>query len=73
MVPMLFNDHWVICLINSVLFCWVVLFAWSKLRYIENPTDNFSTRLRWVAGIFALCLLIISTFILATVITEPGG
>ncbi len=55
-------------LINSVLFCWVVLFAWSKLRYVENPAEKFSNRLRWVAGIFSLCLLIFSTFSLATVI-----
>lgn len=55
-------------LINSILFCWVVLFSWSKLRYVENPTTNFSSRLKWGAGILALCLLILSTFILATVI-----
>lgn len=55
-------------LINSILFCWVVLFSWSKLRYIENPTVNFSRRLRWITGILSLCLLIFSTFILATVI-----
>lgn len=55
-------------LINSILFCWVVLFAWSKLRFVEDPTVNFSKRTRWIAGILALCLLIISSFILATVI-----
>jgi signal transduction histidine kinase len=55
-------------LINSILFCWIVLFAWSKLRYEENPTINFSGRVRWIAGILAFCLLIISTFVLATVI-----
>jgi len=55
-------------LINSTLFCWVVLFAWSKLRYIEDPTTNFSKGLKWAAGILALCLLILSTFVLATVI-----
>ena len=55
-------------LVNSSLFCWVVLFAWSKLRNVENPTVKFSVLLRWVAGVFALCLLIFSTFILATVI-----
>ncbi len=55
-------------LINSTLFCWVVLFAWSKLRDIDDPTTNFSKALRWVAGIVALCLLILSTFVLATVI-----
>ncbi len=55
-------------LINSILFCWIVLFAWSKLKNIENPTIIFSNKLRWVAGSSALCLLIISTFVLATVI-----
>jgi signal transduction histidine kinase len=55
-------------LINAVLFCWLVLFAWSKLRYVEDPTVSFSVRLRWITGIFSLCLLIISTFVLATVI-----
>ena len=55
-------------LINAVLFCWVVLFAWSKLQYIDNPSANFSARNKWIAGILALCLLIFSSFILATVI-----
>ncbi len=55
-------------LINAVLFCWVVLFAWSKLRYMENPGAGFSKQLKWASGIFSLCLLIFSTFILATVI-----
>jgi len=55
-------------LINSILFCWVVLFAWSKLRYVERPAVNFSRTWKWVTGVLALCLLIFSTFILATVI-----
>ncbi len=55
-------------LINSILFCWVVLFAWSKLRYVEQPAARFPEKIRWLAGIVALCLLIFSTFILATVI-----
>jgi two-component system nitrogen regulation sensor histidine kinase NtrY len=55
-------------LINSILFCWVVLFAWSKLRHIDDPTAGFSLKLRWVTGVLSLCLLILSTFILATVI-----
>ncbi len=55
-------------LINSILFCWVVLFAWSKLSKIKNPATDFSTRLKWVSGIVSLCLLIFSTFILAAVI-----
>jgi len=55
-------------LINAVLFCWVVLFAWSKLRYIDDPTVYFSHTLKWLTGILSLCLLIFSTFVLATVI-----
>lgn len=55
-------------MINAILFCWIVLFAWSKLRYIENPTIKFSKQLKWVAAIVSLVLLILSTFILATVI-----
>ncbi|OSZ80156.1 hypothetical protein CAP36_02545 [Chitinophagaceae bacterium IBVUCB2] len=55
-------------LINSLFLCWVVLFAWSKLRYLENPAENFSIRFKWIAGILSLSLLILSTFVLATVI-----
>jgi signal transduction histidine kinase len=55
-------------MINAILFCWIVLFAWSKLRYIENPVAEFSKRLKWIGGILSLLLLILSTFVLATVI-----
>ncbi len=55
-------------LINSILFCWIVLFAWSKLRYIDNPVARFSVKMKWITGILSLCLLIFSTFILSTVI-----
>jgi two-component system nitrogen regulation sensor histidine kinase NtrY len=55
-------------LINAVLFCWVVLFAWSKLKEIQKPADRFSDTGKWIAGGLALCLLILSTFLLASVI-----
>ncbi|MGB3155347.1 MAG: HAMP domain-containing sensor histidine kinase [Chitinophagaceae bacterium] len=55
-------------LINAILFCWVVLFAWSKLHPVENPSAGFSNPVKWLAGIVSLCLLIFSTFILASVI-----
>ena len=55
-------------LINSVLFCWSLLFAWSKLHHRENLSEGLSVRVKWIAGILSLCLLIFSTFILATVI-----
>ena len=55
-------------LINSILFCWIVLFAWSKLKQRENLAAAFPLRFRWLAGFFSLYLLIFSTFILASVI-----
>ena len=55
-------------MINAILFCWVVLFAWSKLRDKEDPAGYFPLRLRWATGVIALALLILSTFVLATVI-----
>ena len=55
-------------LINSILFCWIVLFAWSKLHHKEDLAEGFSIRLKWIAGILSIGILIFSTFILATVI-----
>ncbi|MGQ0739578.1 MAG: sensor histidine kinase, partial [Bacteroidota bacterium] len=55
-------------LINSLLLCWVALFAWSKLQHRENLVERFSVQLRWISGVAASLLLIFSTFFLATVI-----
>jgi two-component system nitrogen regulation sensor histidine kinase NtrY len=55
-------------LINSGFFCWVVLFAWSKLHNRANLAERFSPGLRWAAGTISLVLLILSTFLLASVI-----
>jgi len=55
-------------LINAVLFCWIVLFAWSRLRHQENLSARFPGWLKWVSGLLSLFLLIYSTFILATVV-----
>lgn len=54
--------------INSILFSWIVLFAWSKLQHIKRPADAFSYTWKWIIGIISLCLLILSTFILSSVI-----
>lgn len=54
--------------INSVLFCWIVLFAWSKLHTRENLAAGLRPAWKWVSGLIALLLLIFSTFILASVI-----
>jgi two-component system nitrogen regulation sensor histidine kinase NtrY len=55
-------------LLNSVFFCWFVLFAWSKLQYKDRLGVNLPSWLRWVVGIASLCFLIYSTFILSSVI-----
>lgn len=55
-------------LVNASLFCWIILFAWSKLQHREAPAAGLSVPAKWAAGILSLCLLIFSTFILATVI-----
>ena len=55
-------------LLNSVLFCWFVLFAWCKVQHAEVIGSRFPLWFRWVTGIISLCLLIYSTFILSSVI-----
>ncbi|HEX4876540.1 MAG TPA: HAMP domain-containing sensor histidine kinase [Chitinophagaceae bacterium] len=54
--------------INAILICWFVLFAWSKLKAEENLAALLNKRYKWVAGAFALLLLLFSTFTLAAVI-----
>ena len=55
-------------LINTIFLNWIILFAWAKLHHEEKPASRVPVQIRWVAGLLALCLLIFSTFILATVI-----
>lgn len=55
-------------LINAAFFCWIILFAWSKFQHQENLVTILPRPLKWPAGIGALCLLILSTFLLATVV-----
>lgn len=55
-------------LFNAIFFCWFIMFTWSKVQRIETPGSRRPMWMRWTAGIFSLCLLIYSTFILASVI-----
>lgn len=55
-------------LVNSVFFCWFVLFAWYKIQDTKVLGDRLPPWVRWVGGISGLCLLIYSTFILSSVI-----
>lgn len=54
--------------VNSIFFCWFVLFTWAKVRHIDDLGAKLTTWQRWAAGIISLCLLIYSTFILSSVI-----
>ena len=55
-------------LINSLFFCWIVLFTWYKVQNIKNLIQRLPRWIKWLAGILSLCLLIYSTFILSSVI-----
>lgn len=55
-------------LLNSAFFCWIVLFTWYKVQHLKNVISPLPFWIRAVAGVFALCLLIYSTFILSSVI-----
>jgi two-component system, NtrC family, nitrogen regulation sensor histidine kinase NtrY len=55
-------------LINVILFCCIILFAWAKLRYTNNLLARLSVKWQWVFSIAAIALLILSTFTVAGVI-----
>lgn len=55
-------------LMNSIFFCWMVLFCWYKLHHRKNLTLGWPDWVRWTAAIVSVCLLIYSTFILSSVI-----
>jgi two-component system nitrogen regulation sensor histidine kinase NtrY len=55
-------------LINAVLFCWIVLFAWAKLQHTSALIKQAGKGVKWILGILALTLLLVSTFVLAGVI-----
>ena len=55
--------------INVILFGWIVIFAWSKLHDFKFlPTTVIPKKVKWLSGLAALCLLVLSTFVLASVI-----
>ena len=49
-------------LINSVLFCWVSLFAWIKLAHEKINFMKYPEKLRWAIGMALLFVLILFTF-----------
>ncbi len=55
-------------LINASLLCWVVLFAWYKMREREHPFESMPAKWRWIPGVVSIVFLIFSSFILANVV-----
>jgi signal transduction histidine kinase len=55
-------------LLNALLFCWLVVFAWSKTKSIEGISVLKDERWKWVAGVAGLFILILSTFFIASII-----
>ncbi|MBS1575255.1 MAG: GHKL domain-containing protein [Bacteroidetes bacterium] len=55
-------------LVNAVIFCWIVVFAWSKISHKTNFGILSTKGWKWVVGAFALIMLILSTFLLANTI-----
>ena len=55
-------------LINAIVFCWIVVFAWSKIYNKSNFKVLNDRRWKWVVGALSLFLLIFSTFLLANTI-----
>jgi len=55
-------------LVNAIVFCWIVVFAWSKTSHKEYFGILGSKRWKWVVGGASLVLLILSTFLLANTI-----
>lgn len=54
--------------INASLFCWIVIYAWSKTKQSDSALQRLSPKTKWIAAILSLCMLILATFTLASVV-----
>jgi signal transduction histidine kinase len=55
-------------LLNSIFFCWMVLFSWYKVHHQKDLTHGWQKWLKWTVALFSVGLLIYSSFILSSVI-----
>lgn len=55
-------------LMNSVFFCWLVLFSWYKIQKMESFTSPWKQWLKMSTGILSLIMLILSTFLISSII-----
>src|SRR4029079_19680505 len=57
-------------LINSLLFSWITVFAWSKLGSQMDLLRRVRGVGKWIIAILALLVLVVSTFVLASTINS---
>ena len=55
-------------LFNAILFCWFALFAWSKLEKVKQLNEGLNRSASRLVSIVCLFLLVISSFVLTSVI-----
>jgi signal transduction histidine kinase len=55
-------------LINSILFCWITIFAWTRLHAHKFRVRSFSKKRQWLVGLLSLVLLVSTTFLITNVI-----
>ncbi len=55
-------------LINSLLFSWITVFAWSKLGNRMDLLRKVNRSVKWLIGVASLLFLVLSTFELANTI-----
>ena len=57
-----FNSSLGDLLLNAILLCWLVVFAWYNIGAIRRVPSISSNKIMWVVGISSLITLILSTF-----------
>ena len=57
-------------LINALLFSWITVFAWSKLGNRMDLLRRFKPGWKWLIGTVSLLVLVLSTFLLASIINS---
>jgi len=55
-------------LMNSVFFCWLVLFTWYKVQKLESFVSPWPQWMKMLTGLLSLILLILSTFLISSII-----
>ncbi|PZR21305.1 MAG: histidine kinase [Citrobacter freundii] len=55
-------------LMNSVFFCWLVLFTWYKVQKLESFVSTWPQWMKMATGLMSLILLILSTFLISSII-----